>query len=89
MGYGDYVGHEKYKCYGGYVDYEKYKYYGGYVDYENRGGRVSVHNVYIIVIRRFTKIGVQKPSFHLNSQENSINQAHTTPLTTLLSPRYC
>lgn len=57
----DYVGYEKYKRYGG---YEKYKHYGGYVGYENRGGRVSVHNVYIIVIRRFTKIGVQKPASH-------------------------
>ena len=62
--YGGYVGYEKYKCYGGYVGYEKYKCYGGYVGYENRGGRVSVHNVYIIVIRRFTKIGVQKPASH-------------------------
>ena len=60
----DYVGYEKYKHYGGYVDCEKYKHYEGYVDYENRGGRVSVHNVYIIVIRRFTKIGVQKPASH-------------------------
>lgn len=61
MGYGDYVGYEKYKHYGGYT---LCKYYEGYVDYENRGGRVSVHNVYIIVIRRFTKIGVQKPASH-------------------------
>ena len=49
------------------MGYEKYKHYGGYIDYvgyENRGGSVSVNNAYIIVIRRFTKIGVQKPASH-------------------------